>query len=256
MATLLIAGFCFGLAFEFRYQIAFAAAGVMGWVLFVASENRRHSLGNFTVMLGGVAMALALGTVVDRWGYGQWALTPWNYFRTQVLEGMAARSGTAPIGGYFRLMNSHALVPLSLLLTAAMLVTWVRHPRHIITWATIPFFVAHSLVAHKEIRYFFPMTLLGTFFLVLAIAEQRPATGAAALDLGEARIVGGENLVWDESHRAGNRLSAGEPVERRDSEIRLRSLPGKLSGLHLRREKPLSKRHLQHVLLSPEEFQH
>ena len=87
---------------------------------------------NFVVLLGGVAVAVALGTLVDRWGYGQWAFAPWNYFRTQLLEGMAAKSGTAPLWAYFRLMNVNPLAPLSLVFTAAMITTRIRHllPHH------------------------------------------------------------------------------------------------------------------------------
>ncbi len=194
--TLLISGFCLGLAFEFRYQTAFAAAGIMGWVLFVASENRRRGLVNCAALCGGIAAAVALGTLVDCWGYGQWAFAPWNYFRTQLLEGMAARSGTMPVTAYLRLMNGSALAPLSLAITAAMFITWVRHPRHIITWATLPFFVAHSLVGHKEVRYLFPMTLIGTFFLVLAVMPRDGRQPAILRWIWERRGSWGAKILY------------------------------------------------------------
>jgi phosphatidylinositol glycan class B len=168
--TLAISGLCCGMAFEFRYQIAFAVAGLVFWVLCVSSEDRRRAIRNVAMMFAWIAVPLALGTLVDHWGYGQWAFAPWNYFRTQLLEGIAAKSGTAPFGSYLLLMNWHPLAPLSLVITAAMLIAWVRHPRHIITWATIPFFVGHNLVGHKEVRYLFPMALMVAFLLVLAVA--------------------------------------------------------------------------------------
>lgn len=171
-STLLIVGLFCGLAFDVRYQLAFAAVGIMGWVAIVASQTRRRGILNFAITTAGVVVALAIGAAVDRWGYGQWTLTPWNYFRTQLLDGIAARAGTAPVWAYLSLMTFNFLAPLAIFIVAAMFTTWVRHPRHVITWATVPFFAAHSLVSHKEIRYLFPMTLLATFFLILAVVPR------------------------------------------------------------------------------------
>jgi len=62
-------------------------------------------------------------------------------------------------------------------LGAAMLVTWVRYPRHILTWTTLPFFIFHSLVGHKELRYLFPIVLPAALAFILAYA---PAPGEVA----------------------------------------------------------------------------
>src|SRR5436309_7407572 len=51
-----------------------------------------------------------------------------------------------------------------------MLITWLQQPRHLVTLETLPFFSAHSIVAHKELRFLFPMMLVGVFFFFLAFA--------------------------------------------------------------------------------------
>jgi phosphatidylinositol glycan class B len=176
-ATVLIAGLCFGLAFEFRFQIAFAVMGVMAWILFRSAESWRGAIGKLLLLSVGVAVPIVLGTVIDRWGYGEWTIVPWNYFRKDVLEGRPSLDGTHPVWWYFIGMNAHPLAPITLALAAGMLITWIRFPRHIITWATLPFFVAHSLVPHKEARYLFPMAMLATFLFVVAFvpsADSRP----------------------------------------------------------------------------------
>jgi phosphatidylinositol glycan class B len=126
-----------------------------------------------------VVPPLVLGTALDCWGYGQWTLAPWNYFQVNILDHKADQFGTAPVWWYFYLMNEGLLAPITLLWTAAMLITWMRQPRHIVTWATLPFFAVHSIVAHKELRFLFPMTLIGIFLFFLAFApesdEQQPA---------------------------------------------------------------------------------
>jgi phosphatidylinositol glycan class B len=170
----LIAGLCFGLAFEFRFQMAFAVLGVLGWVIYSAAECGRKRLGMIALICGGGALMVLLGTCLDRWGYGRWTIVPWNYFYDDIVVGHPSRDGTAPVWWYFLIMNFNPLAPITLLWTAAMLVAWVRHPWHIATWATLPFFVAHSLVPHKELRYLFPLTLLATFLFVVALL---PGTG-------------------------------------------------------------------------------
>jgi phosphatidylinositol glycan class B len=172
IAALLTAGLCFGLAFDFRYQIAFAVAGVVFWVAIVGCENRRRGIATAALILAGVVPPLVIGTALDCWGYGGWTLAPWNYFLVNIVNHKADEFGTAPVWWYFYLMNEGLLAPITLLWTAAMLFTWVRHPRHIVTWATLPFFAAHSIVAHKELRFLFPMTLVGVFFFLLAFAPQ------------------------------------------------------------------------------------
>jgi phosphatidylinositol glycan class B len=121
-----------------------------------------------------VAAMVLLGTLIDYWGYGRWTIVPWNYFHADVVLGRPCLDGTAPAWWYFLVMNFNPLAPITLLWTAAMLVTWVRYPGHIVAWATLPFFVVHSLVPHKELRYLFPLTLLATFLFVVALL---PGTG-------------------------------------------------------------------------------
>ncbi len=172
----LTAGLCFGLAFECRFQIAFAVVGVVGWMMFVAAENWRRGLATAGWMMLGVAAPIALGTLIDHWGYGNWTIVPWQYFKVNILEHRADDFGTAPAWYYFYMVNEHFQAPITLLWTAAALVTWVRRPRHIITWTTLPFILVHCLVAHKEVRFLFPIVMPATLFFLLAVA---PGAGGA-----------------------------------------------------------------------------
>ncbi len=168
----LIAGCSFGLAFEFRFQIAFAVIGVVMWMAFFSGERISRRAINIALVSCGVLAMVGLGTVVDRWGYGQWTIVPWNYFHKDIVEGRPNLDSTDPIWGYFVKLLSTPLLPITLLWTAVMLATWIRFPRHLVTWGTAPFFVVHSIVPHKELRYLFPMALLGTFAFALAVAPK------------------------------------------------------------------------------------
>ena len=56
-AALFSAGVCFGFAFEFRYQIAFAVAGIVAWIAIAGCENWRRGIAATAVLLAGVIPA-------------------------------------------------------------------------------------------------------------------------------------------------------------------------------------------------------
>jgi hypothetical protein len=68
--------------------------------------------------------------------------------------------------------------PAAVLAVAALPVAAWRFPRHPLVWAAVPFVVAHSLVAHKEERFLFPLVFLVPAFVALAFAgpDSKPRT--------------------------------------------------------------------------------
>ncbi|HEX3999438.1 MAG TPA: hypothetical protein VHX65_12880, partial [Pirellulales bacterium] len=191
--SLLLAGICFGLAFEFRFQMAFGVMGVMGWIAFTSSGGIRRRIGSVALIGWGVLPMVALATLVDRWGYGHWVVVPWNYFHTDVLQGRPSLDGTAPIWAYFVKVIGSPAAPIAALWVVAMLVTWVRHPRHVVAWATLPFFVVHSIVPHKELRYMFPIALVATLGFVVALM---PSSGGRPQPAWLKRIWRLRHSVW------------------------------------------------------------
>ena len=151
----LSAGLAMGLAFDFRYQIALAVAGFFAWAALV----RRTRLGPLGAFAAAFLAAAVLGVVADRWGYGAWTPTPWNYLRVNLVEGRSLQWGHQPATFYLTsLLGAHP--PLSSLLLAALVVFWVAAPRDPITWAMVPFVLGHAVLAHKELRFLFPLSPL------------------------------------------------------------------------------------------------
>jgi len=169
-----VAGLLFGLAFLARYQVAFLIAGACVWFWFHA----RARLPLVTGLGGGFAGALALGAVLDRWGYGEWVLPYWNYLRVNVLEHVADRYGTAPFWGYFTFFARDLVPPLGLIWVVTPLVALVRLPRHLLTWTLVPFVVVHMALAHKETRFLFPTLALCTVLLGVLIEGEQAASSA------------------------------------------------------------------------------
>lgn len=162
---LLAAGLLFGLAFELRFQTAFATLGIVVWLVRVGGLPVLR-LGR--VALGG-ALAVLGGALVDRWGYGTWAFPPVSYFRANLVDGVAGIFGTDPPLAYFWLLPANVFAPVLLVLLALAVVAWVREPRHPLTWATLPLFLVHNVVPHKEERFVFPLAILATGLVTLAI---------------------------------------------------------------------------------------
>lgn len=163
------AGLCCGLAFDCRYQSALLIIGLFAWLAVVA----RAPLRALTAFSAAMLLAVLAGAWVDHWGYGAWQFTPWLYFKANILDGVAAQQyGTQPFFAYFYLLPAQFFAAITLVLMLAMMVMWLRNPRHVLTWVTLPFLVLNMAVGHKEARFLFPLAILATAFPVLAFSPR------------------------------------------------------------------------------------
>jgi phosphatidylinositol glycan class B len=190
-----LSGLAFGFAFEFRFQAAFLLVGLFAWLAMIRQDKPRDLV---AVSLASI-VPMVLGIFVDRWGYGSFVPTPWLYFKVNVLQGVASRFGTEPPFAYAYLVVTNVFAPVAILWVVAFGLTIVRHPKHVVTWTTVPFFVAHSLIAHKEERFVFPMVIVATSFFVLGFGpgQGRPVAWAKRMWI-RRRGVGARALVgWN-----------------------------------------------------------
>ncbi|MEY4965386.1 MAG: hypothetical protein RL274_969 [Pseudomonadota bacterium] len=168
---LALSGVLCGLAFEARYQTAMLGLGLFAWLAVIA----RVQVAGLAVFVGGGLAALALGALANRWGYGAWVFPPWDYFQVNIVQGVAAKSfGREPVFAYLYLLPAQLFFAITLVLMAGMTAMWLRNPRHVLTWATIPFVLLHMVVAHKEARFLFPLAILATAFPVLGFSPRLP----------------------------------------------------------------------------------
>ena len=170
-------GALLGLAFEVRFQSAFASVGVLAWLAFV----RRAAPGHLAILCSSGLVVLGLAALVDRWGYGTWCLPPLGYVRANVVEGIAGTFGREPFWAYPFLVVVNVFAPLAATSVLALAVAAWRHPRHVLVWAAVPFFVAHSFVEHKEERFLFPLVFLVPALVALAFGGAASAPRTRAL---------------------------------------------------------------------------
>jgi phosphatidylinositol glycan class B len=182
----LAAGFLMGLAFFFRFQMAFAVAGLWLWLVIF----KKATLREFVFLAAAFCAACCVNIGIDRWFYGSWALTPVNYFDVNILKGVSGRDfGVTPWWQYFYFMIVNLMPPLSLLVVIALFVTVYKCPRNPLVWASVPFFLAHCAIGHKEFRFLFPLMYALPALLVLGADSLGPVIAARCRGRAAARVI-------------------------------------------------------------------
>ena len=149
----LLTGIVLGVSFITRYQLAFMILGFAAWLAVI----KKSGLRNLLMFSTGIMVATTLGVLIDRWYYGEWVLTSWNYFFQNILLGKASGFGISPWWYYVEQTFINAFPPWSLVYILAVFLYVIYYPKDILTWTIIPFLAIHFLVPHKEIRFLFPV---------------------------------------------------------------------------------------------------
>lgn len=156
-------GVLFGFAFVARSQIAL---GLFGFGLFLLVRDRKITR-NQLYLFFGFLLPVALGTVLDRIGYGNWVFTPYRYFKVNLVDGVAATFNPYPWYQYFIWIAQ--LNPLiSLPLFAGFCLYLVKLRRDALGWFCLAFFALHLLITNKEYRFFFPILNFIPFMAAIA----------------------------------------------------------------------------------------
>lgn len=166
LGLLVLAGLLFGFSYVFRMQSIVLLPGIFLWYLLIGRMKF------YKLVLMGVAVlaAIFIGVLLDYSFYGTWVNTALRYFEVNILEGKAASFGVDPWWYYFKEIYRQGLEPIGLIIIAGVVIAWLRYPKNILTWATLPFFVLHCMVSHKELRFIFPMANAVPVFMMLAVA--------------------------------------------------------------------------------------
>ena len=154
-AATLLAGLLLAVSVYLRLQVAFACAGLGLWALLLG----RWPIRQWVLLLAGATVGLFIGLLADRWFYGAWVFTPYNYFDVNILKNVAAKFGVDPWWYYFVLFFNLGIPPISLLLMLLFFRGVLQQPRHVFTFICVAFFLGHFAVGHKEMRFLLPVIL-------------------------------------------------------------------------------------------------
>ncbi len=162
-------GLLFGLSFLMRFHLGFMILFLYLWSLFFDGLKwKRFWLHSLVIVL-----TISLGVLVDRWGYGEWTFSPWNYVVQNLFEGKVSNFGVNPWYDYFKSIFRKSFPPLGILTLISFFWLWIKKPKHLLTWISLPFFLVHLLIGHKELRFLFPLVAIIPFVWVLFIEEYK-----------------------------------------------------------------------------------
>jgi phosphatidylinositol glycan class B len=177
-------GIFLALAFIIRYQTAFMLAGFAAWMIFIHKTGLRK----FAIFCLAIILVFLTGVLIDRWFYGEWTLTTWNYFHQNIVLDKASGFGKNPWWFYFEYIFMNSLPPFSLIYILAVMIYIIYKPKDLITWTIVPFLVVHFIIAHKEIRFLFPIIGFLPFMIVTSTEVILKKTGNQLLENKAVKI--------------------------------------------------------------------
>ncbi len=163
----MLGGLLMGLSFYFRFQMGFAIVGFLGWLWW----SKKLGWGVLFDLTLGAIVAIGIGTIADYWLYGEWLISPYNYFYQNIIAGKAAGFGTSPFYSYVPYFIGHAILPIGVILLVLLGIGAFISYKSVYTWVLVAFVLAHSVVAHKEFRFMFPMVALLPYLLTKGFCE-------------------------------------------------------------------------------------
>ena len=176
-------GALLGFAFIFRYNVGVSIAFILCWILFFENNFLSKKISNLFFIIFGIIILIFIEQLTNFWGIeGKNFITKINFFdfnwiikKTPSIQFFLYGSGNDfyaspnwsnhPFFGYFYLILYKYFPPISILIIVSILYTWLFGFRNIIVWATLPYFIIHSLIPHKELRYIYPVLVFTPFFI-------------------------------------------------------------------------------------------
>ncbi len=148
-----ILGLILGLSFLFRYQNAFLFVGFVPWLFFI----NKSKIGDIVLLASGILLLFGVGIVIDKWFYGEWVLSTWNYFDENILKEKMDGFGLSPWYYYFVQIFNKGIPPFSLLFIVPFLLLLIYRWKNPLVWIILPFLLIHFYIGHKELRFLFPV---------------------------------------------------------------------------------------------------
>jgi len=155
---LFLAGLCCGLAMSLRIQLAPAA--VFAALYFCRSDWRRK----VPAVFAGLLLPVVMFGVVDAFTWSYPFQSFWLYFWVNLIEGKSLAWGTRPWYWYVLFLLRY-LGPMLLLALAGVR----RSP--FLGWLTLVLVASHSVIAHKEVRFLYPVIPVLIALAALGVVE-------------------------------------------------------------------------------------
>ena len=146
-------GLVLGLSFEFRFQMGLCIASILLWLLIIKKIN----LLKWFIIISGLSFVIALCTVLDSFYYQTVVFTPYNYLKVNIIDKVSSLYGTEPWYYYLKIMFEAPSLIIGFMIVFSIVYLLITDYKNIILWCIFPFWVVHSIIPHKELRFLFPL---------------------------------------------------------------------------------------------------
>ena len=162
-------GCLFGFSFLFRFQSIFLIFGLFAWSILIQKIRIKIV---FYVSAGFVLIFL-FGILLDSLFYESFTISSWNYFwkffNHNIVQNHVSFFGESPWNFYFTEAYKIGIAPFSLVYIVAILCYVFWKPKDVLTWCLVSFLGIHFFIAHKELRFFFPILMVLPFLFIESI---------------------------------------------------------------------------------------
>lgn len=156
----IFSGIILGITFVIRFHTIFIIAPyILHQLVF------RKNFKNILFFSLGFLLTYIAGILIDFWGQGELFWGHWNYVYQNIFLGKSHNYGISPWWSYFYDIGKKGIFPFGFIYIFSTLYFWIKNPKDILTWATLPFFIIHTLIAHKELRFLFPLSYFLPIFI-------------------------------------------------------------------------------------------
>ena len=167
--VILLCGIIFGLSIISRYTNIIIVGSFGIWAILFRKIDFIDAL----LLFLGFLLIFGISILIDQWGYQNNTLVilnyfKWNYHWSHTMNYFASSSKTDFWWYNFYLILKEFLPPISIIIILSMIIYWIRYPKNIITWLSLPYFIFLCTNPHKEIRFLFPILIFSPIFIVAA----------------------------------------------------------------------------------------
>ena len=149
-----IAGLFLGFIPFLRLQMGFSLVALAIWIVLIKKMHWKDCV----ILVLSALVATVISILIDRWFYGTWVLTPYNYFNQNIVKNVAAQFGVFPWWFYFTSFIKMAVIPISIVLLLLFFKGLLEKPFNLFSLVCIIFLIGHCIIGHKEMRFLFPIS--------------------------------------------------------------------------------------------------
>ena len=185
-------GLIFGFSFVFRYNLGVSIFFILLYFFIFDKKSTLLQFGYLFSAIIGIFIVVMFDIIIATWGLGNTNdIKLGNFLNLNFLEDRIASLqfllcgvynnlcgggswNPKPTLYYFPFILYEFFPPLSIVIIISMIFFWSLSIKNIIFWTTLPYFIIHSFIAHKELRFIFPVLAFTPYFIAFFIHNLKP----------------------------------------------------------------------------------